>query len=294
MENKTLKVFQSGFNYSQDGPGNRLVFHLQGCNFRCPWCSNPESIAVQGSLIVDEKYLVDSVCPYGAIKDKKIDRSMCETCKTKDCISEKNRNKGIRLSYKEMKTQEIVNLAVSCKESFYDGGGVTFSGGEATLQFDALEETLRGLKENGINTTIETNGTAKNLEKLFNVVDHLIIDYKIPFSNRHKEILQHNDQQTKENIILASQKHPDLLVRIPLVHNVNDRQEDLAAFLEFFDQCHKEGLKIEFLKYHDYGSSKWGQIGQEYVMSDDSHISSEKYDSFVAAFKDANYQVIFT
>jgi len=25
-----------------DGPGNRLVYHMRGCNFRCPWCANPE------------------------------------------------------------------------------------------------------------------------------------------------------------------------------------------------------------------------------------------------------------
>ena len=40
-----LFVFQKGFNYSQDGPGNRLVYHLSGCSLRCPWCSNPEGKA---------------------------------------------------------------------------------------------------------------------------------------------------------------------------------------------------------------------------------------------------------
>ena len=40
-----MKILQKGFNYSQDGPGNRLVYHTQGCNFRCKWCSNPESMA---------------------------------------------------------------------------------------------------------------------------------------------------------------------------------------------------------------------------------------------------------
>lgn len=37
-------VFEKGFNYSQDGTGNRLVYHLQGCDLHCPWCSNPEGM----------------------------------------------------------------------------------------------------------------------------------------------------------------------------------------------------------------------------------------------------------
>ncbi len=43
-ESNCLYVFQKGFNYSQDGPGNRLIYHLSGCNLFCPWCSNPEGM----------------------------------------------------------------------------------------------------------------------------------------------------------------------------------------------------------------------------------------------------------
>ncbi|WP_235663616.1 4Fe-4S dicluster domain-containing protein, partial [Aeromonas caviae] len=29
-----------------DGPGNRLVLFLQGCNFRCPGCHNPHTMGL--------------------------------------------------------------------------------------------------------------------------------------------------------------------------------------------------------------------------------------------------------
>ena len=45
MPTPIIRIFGQGFNFSQDGPGNRLVYHLAGCNFRCPWCSNPECFA---------------------------------------------------------------------------------------------------------------------------------------------------------------------------------------------------------------------------------------------------------
>ncbi len=46
-----IYIFQKGFNYSQDGPGNRLVYHLSGCNLKCPWCSNPEGMDIADSTI---------------------------------------------------------------------------------------------------------------------------------------------------------------------------------------------------------------------------------------------------
>ncbi len=56
MENE-IRIFQKGFNYSQDGPGNRLIYHLSGCNLKCPWCSNPEGLEAaesSTSLTIDD------------------------------------------------------------------------------------------------------------------------------------------------------------------------------------------------------------------------------------------------
>ena len=77
---RTLKVFQQGFNYSQDGRGNRLVLHLQGCNMHCPWCSNPEGMPVRGALMTEKEWLTENCCPKGAVRNGSLDRSVCEDC----------------------------------------------------------------------------------------------------------------------------------------------------------------------------------------------------------------------
>lgn len=57
MNEDYIYIFQKGFNFSQDGPGNRLVYHLSGCNLKCPWCSNPEGLTLKNA----EKVSVEDV-----------------------------------------------------------------------------------------------------------------------------------------------------------------------------------------------------------------------------------------
>ena len=52
-----MRIFNKGFNFGQDGPGNRLVYHLQGCNMRCIWCSNPEGMSMSGGT----EYTVEEI-----------------------------------------------------------------------------------------------------------------------------------------------------------------------------------------------------------------------------------------
>ena len=215
-----MKLFQKGFNYSQDGPGNRLVYHLKGCNMCCPWCSNPEGMHI--------------------------------TCG----------------EYVTASPQEIVEEAVSSKPMFFDGGGVTFTGGEATLQAQELVQVLEGLKERGIHTAIETNGTYARLSDLFGLFDYLIIDFKHPCDAKHHQMTGVHNAVIKENIRLASKSGKDLLIRIPLINGFNNDNESLQGFLEFFGSLDHSHTAVEILKYHEYGKDKWAKCGLDYQMTD--------------------------
>lgn len=43
---------------THDGPGVRMVVFVQGCQFRCVYCQNPDSIDVRGGTMVEIKELV--------------------------------------------------------------------------------------------------------------------------------------------------------------------------------------------------------------------------------------------
>ncbi|MCL2195736.1 MAG: radical SAM protein [Oscillospiraceae bacterium] len=198
-----IHTFQTGFNYSQDGPGNRLVLHLQGCNMRCPWCANPEGMkppSLEGRGVL-----------------------------------------------------ELVQQAIRCKPMFFDGGGVTLTGGEPTVQFDATAELLRELQAAGIHTCIETNGTHPRLPELYPHIDHLIIDFKHPHDDAHRRLTGLGNAQIKRNIEAA--QHRQLQVRLILLHGHNTH---LAQdYIDFFTPLNTAHMTFELLPYHEFGRDKW-------------------------------------
>ena len=215
-----LTLFQKGFNYSQDGPGNRLVYHLFGCNMRCPWCANPEGI-------------------YPAPD-----------------------------SPTAVSVEELVAEAVSCRPLFFDGGGVTFTGGEATLQAEALTAALRALRSEHIRTALETNATSAGLPALFPLLDYLIADFKHPDSERPRAVTGIGNDTVRQNLRQAAQSGPPLLVRVPLIGGFNTDEAALRGFADFFETLSGEHTAFELLLYHEYGKDKWARLGIPYTVKD--------------------------
>ncbi|MCR5485285.1 MAG: radical SAM protein [Clostridiales bacterium] len=244
-----VKVFQKGFNFSQDGPGNRLVYHLQGCNMRCPWCSNPEGMSMEPLLNCGFK---------------------CEEYDVSEMLDETDRSSMM----------------------FFDGGGVTFTGGEATMQFDALYYLLSELKKKGINTALETNGSHARLPELFPLIDFLIMDIKHYDDNKHLEATGFSNKTILKNAVAACLAREQVLFRIPLIGGFNSSENDAERFSELFNGF-GENKDVEVLRYHEFGKDKWKKCGIPYKMRD-AFISDDEYIAFCKILKNSGIRLIGT
>lgn len=234
-----MKILQKGFNYSQDGPGNRLVYHLQGCNFRCKWCSNPESM---------------------------------------DCEYSDAKNYSVEELFDEVRRSRMM---------FFDGGGVTFTGGECTLQHEELTELLGRLKAEGISTAIETNASSPHLLKIAENVDYLIADFKHYDSDIHKKWIGVGNEAVKANIEKIFASGRQIHIRIPLINNVNT---DPQGFVDYFSRHKTENAVFEFLPYHEFGKDKWTS---EYEI-EDGFVSEETIEIFIKLFTQNGMKVTKT
>lgn len=72
------------------------------------------------------------------------------------------------------------------------------------------------------------------------------------------------NRMIKENLKKLSQE-ADIWIRIPMVHHVNDTEEELNEMIEFISSLGDGVKKIQLLKYHSLGKMKYQWIGKECV-----------------------------
>ena len=148
----------------EDGPGIRTTVFLTGCNFRCVWCHNPESIANHPLLGVDGS-LCDGCqrcipyCPHHALSmvgsTIAVDRKTCDNCGL--CVPECYR--GVFSLCGRLYANDSLATAIQEDLPYYKSskGGVTFSGGEPLCQLEGLLAVLKSCKQKGIHTVLQTN-----------------------------------------------------------------------------------------------------------------------------------------
>ena len=183
---------------------------------------------------------------------------------------------------------EIVKECVRSRAMFFSGGGVTFTGGEATMQPDDLLEVLKCLRSEGIHTALETNGTSPRLPEIQAYVDYLIMDFKHYDADAFLKFTGVGIDTLRQNYEYLCGIGRQLHIRIPLINHVNaDDPEGFAAYFSRFDASN---TVYEFLRYHEYGKPKWKT---EYQIRD-GFISREQIAAFQKAFSDRSLKTINT
>ncbi len=223
-----MLVFATGWSRGFDGPGRRWVVHLKGCNLQCCWCANPEGISSE-------------------IQTRQM------ACGKTEAVGE------------ELSVDQIVSRAARYRPLFGQQGGVTFSGGEPTLQSDELRHAVEALVAEGISVALETNGSTPCSVELAGQVDWMSADLKCASPERHQKWTGGDNLDILENLSEISRRQRELVIRVPLVVGLNDdpqEQDQMAGVLGEL-AAGREKLSVEIMRMHHLGVPKFREWGIE-------------------------------
>lgn len=250
-----------------DGSGARTTIFFKGCNLKCKWCHNPESISIKSQIEFYPERCIGcgacfKVCPSSAHElDENnthiINRIKCNGCLlcTETCYANALVAVGKKVD------SDYLLKSILTDEIYYRNshGGVTFSGGECMLQIDFLTEILIKCKDHGIHTAVDTAGDVpwSYFEKIINVTDLFLYDIKAANTNRHQQLTVVKNDLIIKNLRMLSDAKKQIYVRIPFIVGCNDDQiEEIAEILKPLNIA-----KVEVLSYHKLGNSKYTSLG---------------------------------
>lgn len=161
----------------------------------------------------------------------------------------------------------ILEQAVSMKPFFGKRGGITFSGGEPTVQAEALVPLFRELKANGIHICLDTNGGVWNrhVEELLSLTDLVLLDIKHIKPEKHQKITGRSNAQTLATAAWLEENGRPFWMRCVIVPGLSDAEEDLRALGEHF-RNYRQLQRVELLPYHTLGVHKYEAMGWKYPL----------------------------
>ena len=213
-----------------DGPGIRTVIFFKGCNLKCFWCHNPESIRREAELELDESSCIRcglcvAVCPENAHSLQTDPRFMRERCKQCFRCSEICPTQALKRVGQWLSVEDCMDM-IRQDVPFYrhSGGGVTLSGGEVLLQSDFAEKLLKRCTEENIHTAIESNlcFPKSRLEQLLPYLNLVMADIKQIDPDKHRQGTGASNHQVFENLRYLNKRNVPVILRTPIIPGYND------------------------------------------------------------------------
>jgi pyruvate formate lyase activating enzyme len=231
-----------------DGPGNRAVVFLQGCNLHCQFCHNPQTINVCthcGACV--------PLCPAGALvlRDGRViwDPQACQECDncTRTCP---------HFSTPRVHHYTPVDLweAIAPFAPFL--AGVAVSGGEPLLQVDFLLHFFAVVKTHSrLTTFIETNGAfpVDMLEPLLPLLDGALVDFKVYDPAAHLDLTGADNIAVRDTIRFLSDHGRLNAVRQTVIPGINADVENAANTARFLAEI-DPAIRLRFLRFRPHGT----------------------------------------
>jgi pyruvate formate lyase activating enzyme len=177
-----------------------------------------------------------------------------------------------------MTVQEVLDEACKDAPFFKYGGGVTLSGGEPLFQHAFAIEILKGLKERGITTTIETasNIPTRIYQEAMKYIDYVFADFKIFDSNNHKKYTGVDNDLIMQNLewLLKSKKKENVIIRTPLIPGFTTDEDNIADIAKYISNLYPD-IKYEILNYNPLAQSKYDMVDKEFCYENNPPMYSD-------------------
>ena len=239
-----------------DGPGIRYAVFLKGCPLRCRWCHNPEGLSAAPQIMISQLCVHCGAC-----------RQVCpspESCTGCGACVRVCPAGARRLCGREMTAEAVAEkIRPSLPVLQLNGGGVTFTGGEALMQPDFMLAVRALLPE--AHAAVETSGYAapEVFRRVAKAMDLVIMDVKTADPRLHRQWTGVDNGLILRNLDWLRESGIPFWIRIPLIPTVNDAEENMrrtAALLKGARRLER----VELLPYHKTAGAKYEAAGMNY------------------------------
>ena len=262
-----------------DGPGNRFAIFLQGCNFNCKYCHNPETIhrcihcgdCVAGCP-ADALDLIEGKVVWDPVKCVDCDKCIA-TC-----------THGASPKVRAMSAAELM-AEIEKAVPFIEG--ISVSGGEATLQAKELIPLFEMAKEKGLTALIDSNGgvdfSKGDLKSLLDISDGVMLDVKAWEKEDHLRITGRDNEPVKKNLAYLAEKGKIEELRFVLLDTLDNEHSLREAAKVLGEKIHSTRVKL--ISYRHFG------VRKEYI--DELRAPSrEEKDRLIALAKELGFHEV--